>query len=107
MSNNITEEKIRQVLAKIKHPVIEQNLVKLGIIKDINFDTNILKILFAFPFVGKAAKDVSIRDQIIKSVLEELKKLQVKYELYQTEMNQDELRIFLATERESWDSIAS
>ena len=107
MSKNITEEKIRQVLAKIKHPVIELKLGDLGIIKDVKLDADVLKITMAFPFIGKAAADVTIRDQILNNVREVGKKLDVKFELYQTEMTEGELNTFLAKERKTWNSIGT
>lgn len=105
MSKNISEKDVSEILAPIKHPVIESNLVNLGIIKDISVNADIITITMAFPFIGISAKDISIRDQVINSVREVIKKLAVKVDLKQTEMEQEELQAFLAKEQETWESM--
>jgi len=105
MMENITKEDIRKILAQVMHPVIKCNLVDLGIIKDISIDGDIATITMAFPFVGIPAKDISIRDQIVNSLRESIKKLGVKVELKQTEMNDEEFKAFLEIERKTWKNM--
>jgi len=87
MVKNISKENVRRALTKIMHPVIERNLGDLGIIKDITINADNVTITMVFPFVGISDNDISIRDQVLNSVREAIKKLGVKVELKQTKMN--------------------
>ena len=105
MVKNISKENVRRAVIRIMHPVIERNLGELGIIKDISVNAENVNITMALPFVGISDKDISIREQVVNSVREAIKKLGGKIELKQTEMDQAELQAFLAMERETWKSM--
>jgi ATP-binding protein involved in chromosome partitioning len=97
MSNNISEQDVRKVLAWVKHPMIDRSLLDLGIIKDIRVESDKIEITLAFPF-----PNIPIEEHLINSVREPITKLGAEVELRLTVMNQEELQKFLAMEQEAW-----
>lgn len=93
----MNEEKIREVLAKVKHPAIDCSLIDLGIVKDIKVEEDKVNITMAFPF-----PNIPIRYQLVRSVQEPLEKLGLDVEVKTTVMNQEELQNFLKKEGENW-----
>lgn len=103
--SNISEKDVHKALSQIRHPVIDCNIVELGIIRDIILNKNIATIIMAFPFIGVPAKDISLRNQIINDVKQSIESLGLKFHLKQTEMTPEEFKTFLAIEREAWKDI--
>ncbi|MEA1999124.1 MAG: iron-sulfur cluster assembly protein [Euryarchaeota archaeon] len=99
MAKGKSEEDIRQVVAEIKHPAIDRTLVDLGIVKEITVKGNKVLVTMALPFPGIPTQ---VRDYLVNSVVEQIKKLDVEVEVDVTIMNQEELQAFLAMEQESW-----
>mgnify|MGYP001154201293 CR=1 FL=1 len=97
MANNISEEKVREALAEVKHPAIDRTLIDLGIVKDIAVENNKSTITLAFPF-----PNIPIADHLINSVRAPLEKLGVEVEVKTTVMNQEEVQAFLKMEQEGW-----
>jgi ATP-binding protein involved in chromosome partitioning len=97
MSNTISEQDVRKVLALVKHPMIDRSLLDLGIIKEIRVESDKIEITLAFPF-----PNIPIEDHLIDSVREPITKLGAEVELRLTVMNQEELQKFLAMEQEAW-----
>ena len=103
MTKNSSIEDIREILAQTKHPVIECDLIELGLIKDITLDRKQATITIAFPFTGLAEKEPSPHKFIIEDVTETIESLGLKVIIKITEMNKEELKKFLAKERETWN----
>jgi metal-sulfur cluster biosynthetic enzyme len=99
MAKGKSEEDIRQVVAEVKHPAIDRTLVDLGIVKEITVKGNKVLVTMALPFPGIPAQ---VRDYLVNSVVEQIKKMDVEVEVELTIMNQEELQAFLAMEQESW-----
>ena len=99
MAKGKSEEDIRRVVAEIKHPAIDRTLVDLGIVKEITVKGNKVLVTMALPFPGIPAQ---VRDYLVNSVVEQIKKMDVEVEVELTIMNQEELQAFLAMEQESW-----
>ena len=99
MAKEKSEEDIRQVVAEIKHPAIDRTLVDLGIVKEITVNGNKVLVTMTLPFPGIPTQ---VRDYLVNSVVEQIKKLDVEVEVDVTIMNQEELQAFLAMEQESW-----
>lgn len=99
MAKEKSEEDIHQVVAEIKHPAIDRTLVDLGIVKGITVKGNKVLVTMALPFPGIPTQ---VRDYLVNSVVEQIKKLDVEVEVDVTIMNQEELQAFLAMEQESW-----
>jgi ATP-binding protein involved in chromosome partitioning len=99
MAKEKSEEDIRQVVAEIKHPAIDRTLVDLGVVKGITVKGNKVLVTMALPFPGIPTQ---VRDYLVNSVVEQIKKLDVEVEVDVTIMNQEELQAFLAMEQESW-----
>ena len=97
MAKNISEKDILNLLAKVKHPVINRTLRELGIVKDLSIKDNKVLITMALPF-----PNIPIIDQLISSIKEPIEKLGVEVEVKQTTMNQKELQAFLKMEAEGW-----
>ncbi|MEA2052361.1 MAG: iron-sulfur cluster assembly protein [Euryarchaeota archaeon] len=99
MAKGKSEEDIRQVVAEIKHPAIDRTLVDLGVVKEITVKGNKVLVTMALPFPGIPTQ---VRDYLVNSVVEQIKKLDVEVEVDVTIMNQEELQAFLDMEQESW-----
>lgn len=99
MAKEKSEEEIRQVVAEIKHPAIDRTLVDLGVVKEITVKGNKVLVTMALPFPGIPTQ---VKDYLVNSVVEQIKKLDVEVEVDVTIMNQEELQAFLDMEQESW-----
>ncbi|NQE52340.1 hypothetical protein C5S29_02005 [ANME-1 cluster archaeon GoMg3.2] len=99
MAKGKSEEEIRQVVAEIKHPAIDRTLVDLGVVKEITVKGNKVLVTMALPFPGIPTQ---VKDYLVNSVVEQIKKLDVEVEVDITIMNQEELQAFLDMEQESW-----
>nr|AAU84177.1 hypothetical protein GZ37D1_24 [uncultured archaeon GZfos37D1] len=99
MAKGKSEEDIRQVVAEIKHPAIDRTLVDLGVVKEITVKGNKVLVTMALPFPGIPTQ---VKDYLVNSVVEQIKKMDVEVEVELTIMNQEELQAFLAMEQESW-----
>lgn len=97
MANTISKEEIHQAVAKLRHPEIDRTLVELGMIKDIAAGDDKVILTMALPFLG-----IPIKDYLVESVQEAVRKLGVDIEVKPTEMNQEELDAFMAMAREGW-----
>jgi len=105
--SNISDQDVRKALSHVRHPVIERNIVELGIIKKITIKNYIATITLAFPFLGVPAKDIPIRSQIINDVKQLAENFGLKFQLKQAEMTSEEFRKFLAIEKKTWKDIAN
>ena len=94
---DISEEKVRNVVARVKHPAIDRALTELGILKDIAVEDDTVIITLAFPFPG-----IPIRELLVESVRKPVEELGAKVEVKTTVMTAEELKAFLAMEREAW-----
>ena len=99
MTKEKSEEDIRQVVAEIKHPAIDRTLVDLGVVKEITVTGNKVLVTMALPFPGIPTQ---VKDYLVNSVVEQIKKMDVEVEVDVTIMNQEELQAFLDMEQESW-----
>jgi len=97
MQNDISEEKIREIITKIKHSAIDRTLVELGIIKDYKIDKNKVLITLAYPF-----DDIPIKDYLIMSIQVPLQKMGIKVNIKETVMNTKEAKEFLEMEAKYW-----
>lgn len=101
--DKITIKDIQTTLEQIKHPVIECNIVELGMIKNINFDNSTAIITIAFPFIGVPVKDLPVREQIIRLITEAVENLGLNVVINTIEMSKEEIQVFLEKEREMWE----
>ncbi len=93
----ISEEKVRNAVAQVRHPAIDRTLMELGILKDITVEGDKVIITLAFPFPG-----IPIRELLIESVREPIEEMGAKVEVKTTVMTAEELQTFLAMEQEAW-----
>ena len=105
--SRISEQNIHKALSQIRHPVIDRNIMELGIIRTVKIENNVAVITMAFPFIGAPAKDISIRNQMINDVKQLIENLGLKFQLKQAEMTPEEFNRFLAIEKETWKDIAN
>jgi metal-sulfur cluster biosynthetic enzyme len=105
--SRISEQNIHKALSQIRHPVIDRNIMELGIVRTVKIENNVVVITMAFPFIGAPAKDISIRNQMITDVKKSVENFGLKFQLKQTEMTPEELNRFLGIEKETWKDIAS
>ena len=97
MTSDISEEKLREALAEVKHPAIDRSLVDLGIVKDITVENNRVTVTVAFPFAN-----IPIADALINSVKAPIEKLGGEVNIITTVMNQAEVQTFLRMEQQGW-----
>ncbi len=97
MFESISEEEIRQKLAKVKHPAIDRSLVELGIVKNIAFEGNIVEVTIALPFAN-----ILILGDLVDSLQEPVEKSGGEFKVKSTKMNKEERQAFLTMEKESW-----
>jgi metal-sulfur cluster biosynthetic enzyme len=97
VGTNISEEDVRNVLAWVKHPMIDRSLLELRIIKHIAVEQGKVKVTLAFPFAN-----IPIKDHLIHAVREPIQKLGAEMEVKLTVMNDEELQKFLAMEQDAW-----
>ena len=95
--NDISEEKVHNAVAQVKHPAIDRTLMELGILKDITIEGDTVFVTLAFPFPS-----IPIGELLIESVREPLEELGAKVEVKTTVMTAEELQAFLAMEQEAW-----
>lgn len=100
MAKNISEQEVRQTLSRIKHPAIDHTLIDLGILKDITIRNDKVELTLAFPF-----PEIPIKDYLINSIREPIKKLGAEVEVKIDVMNDEERQAFLAMEKKSWKGI--
>ena len=94
---DISEEKVRNAVAQVKHPAIDRTLMELGILKDITVEGDTVFVTLAFPFPG-----IPIREMLVESVRKPVEELGAKVEVKTTVMTAEELQAFLAMEQEAW-----
>jgi Mrp family chromosome partitioning ATPase len=88
----ITTEQVLDVLRRVMHPEINQNLVDLQMIKEVVVDNNQVTCTLALPF-----KEIPIKDDLVRSVREAVAKLDAgaEVEVKLTEMSQKERAAFM------------
>ena len=87
---------VRKAIAELEHPTIAYSLGDLGMIRDITIKGGFVIITMAFPFA-----DMTIKDEIARSLRKPIKKLGGKLDLHTTTMSQDELKKYLALEMQN------
>jgi ATP-binding protein involved in chromosome partitioning len=97
ISETISEEEVRQALAKVKHPEIEHTLVDLGMIKDVTVTESRVTLTLALPLLA-----VPIRDYLVHIVGDTVKKLGVEVEVKLAAMTQEERERFFKMAQEVW-----
>lgn len=105
--SRISEQNVHEALSQIRHPVIDRNLVELGIVRTVKIENNVAVITMVFPFIGAPSRDISVRNQMITDVKKSVENFGLKFQLEQTEMTPEELNRFLAIEKETWKDIAN
>ncbi len=97
MNKKISKQEILEILKNIRHPAIDKTLLELGIIKSVNVENNVVKVLLAFPF-----PNIPIKDMLISSVQEPLREHNIKFNIETTVMSEEERFRFLTMEQEAW-----
>jgi len=103
MVTNYSEEYIRSEIGNVMHPTIHCSLVELGIVKNIEIKTGKVIITMALPF---ADIPISIKDYLVDSLRESIEEVDAAVEIQTEVMNKEELKKFLALEKEHWKHVA-
>jgi len=96
----MNKDDILELLEDIPHPAINYSLVKLGILRDIQFSASKVKAVFAFPF-----PKIPIAEQLINSVSITLSNFDIEFEYEICIMNEVEKKQFLILEKEAWKGL--
>ncbi len=102
MTENISQEDVRQAVGEVMHPAISRTLVELGMVKDITLEHGKVTLTMALPILGIPA---SVKDYLVNSLREAVMGLGAEAEVKIIEMNQEERQAFLAMEWESWKGL--
>ena len=102
MTENISQEDVRQAVGEVMHPAISRTLVELGMVKDITLEHGKVTLSLALPILGIPA---SIKDYLVNRLRQAVVSLGLEAEIRVTEMNQEERQAFLAMEQESWKGL--
>jgi len=97
MNEAISEKKVNEVLTKIIHPEINYSLVDLGMIKDVVVKDNVVTLTLKLPFL-----EIPIKDLLINTIEEELKKINVDVKINITQMSEEERAKFMKMAQEGW-----
>jgi len=97
MRDAVSEEDIRRAVAKVRHPEIDNTLVELGMIKDITSTDDKVILTMALPFLH-----IPIKEHLVHSVQEPVRKLGVEIEVKLVEMSQEERETFISMARKGW-----
>jgi len=97
MNEAVSEKKVNEVLTKIIHPEINYSLVDLGMIKGVVVKDNVVTLTLKFPFL-----EIPIKDLLISTIEEELKKINVDVKINIAQMNEEERAKFMKMAQEGW-----
>ena len=103
MANNYSDDYIRREIANVMHPTINCSLVELGIVKNIEIKTGKVTITLTLPF---ADIPVSIIDYLFDSLRESIEEVDAIVDIQTEVMDKEELKKFLALEKEHWKRVA-
>ena len=85
------------IIEKVKHPMIDKNLIELGIINHVEIRNKQLHILFSFPF-----PNIPIKDALINSIKSKLEENNFIVNIKTTVMDDEQRKKFLQLESEAW-----
>ncbi len=91
------KEKIRETLSKVKHPEINSDLVKLGMIGEIQENDKGISIELKLPFPGIPIRQL-LEDLVRKSLSKEKKKIKIVVSV----MSSEERVKFTKMAQENW-----
>lgn len=97
MNEAISEKKVGEVLTKIIHPEINYSLVDLGMIRGVVVKDNVVTLTLKVPFL-----EIPIKDFLINTIEEELKKIKVDVKINIAQMNEEERAKFMRMAQEGW-----
>jgi len=97
MDEAISEKKVNELLTEIIHPEINYSLVDLGMIKGVVVKDNVVTLTLKLPFL-----EIPIKDLLINTIEEELKKNNVDVKINIVQMNQEERAKFMRMAQEGW-----
>ena len=99
MTKNVSKKSVHQALMQVMHPEINNNLVDLGMTKNVIAENNKVVLTLKLPFIH-----VPIKEGLIRSVTEAISKLNanVQVEIKIEEMNQEERARFMSMAQEAW-----
>lgn len=100
MERSFSIEDMRQAIAKVMHPAIDRSLMDLGMVRDIALKGNAASLTLVIPFPG-----IPILSFLKKSIKDSINSLGVDVTIKIENMNQEEIKKFLAMEREAWKGV--
>jgi len=91
------KDNVINIIKKIKHPMIDMNLIELGILSHVAIKNNTLHIVFSFTF-----PNIPIKDKLINSVKEKIEGKSFKLVIETNIMNEKQRERFLRLESKAW-----
>jgi len=92
-----TKQDIINAISEVQHPAIAYSLLDLGIVKDVEFNSNKATITFAFPF-----PNIPIAEQLVNSIYDPLDLLGVDFGYAIVVMTEEEKAKFMQMEVDGW-----
>jgi len=95
----ISKKEIKDALSNVMHPEISYNLLKLGMIKDIEFKENKVNVTLLLPFLG-----IPIKEDLLNLTKESIRNLNknIKIEIKTAEINEKEKEKFMKMAKDGW-----
>jgi metal-sulfur cluster biosynthetic enzyme len=100
MEKEPSVEEVKQALSRVMHPAIDRSLMDLGMIKDIALLGKTVSLTLLTPFPG-----IPILSLLKEQLIESLRPLGIDLEINEGQMNQEEIKDFLAMEKEAWKGL--
>jgi metal-sulfur cluster biosynthetic enzyme len=96
---NLTQTDIKEKLSKVMHPEINNNLVDLGIIKDVTYKQKHVSLTLKLPFL-----QVPVKDILLESITKTLSDLDssIEVEISVEQMTEQQRETFLKMAKEGW-----
>lgn len=95
----ITEKNVENILLETIHPEINNNLINLGMIKDIKIQEKNVSLHLVLPFLN-----IPIKEYLVELIEENIRKLdrnlEIKIDII--EMNNEERENFMKIAKEGW-----
>ncbi len=101
MSENLNQEKIIEILAKLEHPEINNTLMELGMLHDIAYDATKkeVSLVLALPMLNIAE---SVRNYLVNIIYLAIEPLGITPKIYLARMTDAERERFFTLSQQNW-----
>jgi len=101
MTENLSREKVTEILSKLEHPEINSTLVNLGMLHDITYDKNAKEasMVLALPMLNIPE---AVRNHLVYIIYLALEPLGITPKIYLAQMTDEEREKFFVMSKQNW-----